>query len=394
MPPQLPPQQPEDDPAIVLDGFDGLKNTIGLTALGPRDLAEAINIDIDDRGKVYRRRGYTKVVSGSYGSLYNGEDGRVYGVSNGVLGIINPNYSFTALSSQDGGYDYFFAVLPLETQPDAGGLTIGTEPLTYTQVGASIYFSNSIASGIIDTVGLQLLPWGSTPDIFLSPVVNPTATLPAVAGKLIGKPPLATSLGYYNGRIYLAQGPTLWYTELYLYNYVDKTKTFYQFEGDITMIGTVGDGIYVGTTEGCWFLAGPGNPLKRTRVLDSPVIPGSMVYIPGELANPPQVGTEPDTEMQVAISFLTTNGFCVGNDGGKCYNLTESKFFFPKMVSAAAAFRRQDGYNQYVAVTNSGGSPVSTARIGDYVDAQIIRGDVLSAEVAENATINTVHGAN
>lgn len=391
MPPQLPPQQPEDDPAIVLDGFDGLKNTIGLTALGPRDLAEAINIDIDDRGKVYRRRGYTKVVSGSYGSLYNGEDGRVYGVSNGVLGIINPNYSFTALSSQNGGYDYFFAVLPLETQPDAGGLTIGTEPLTYTQVGASIYFSNSIASGIIDTVGLQLLPWGSTPDIFLSPVVNPTATLPAVAGKLIGKPPLATSLGYYNGRIYLAQGPTLWYTELYLYNYVDKTKTFYMFEGHITMLGTVGDGIYVGTTEGCWFLKGPANPMTRNRVLDSPVIPGSMVYIPGELANPQQINLQTDTPLQVSIAFMTNNGFCVGKDGGEAYNLTEDKFFFPSMTRSSALYRRQDGVNQYVTVNDSGGSPVNAARIGDYIDAEIVRGTTYWVDVNEGfVTLDTL----
>ena len=393
MPPQLPPQQPEDDPAIVLDGFDGLKNTIGLTALGPRDLAEAINIDIDDRGKVYRRRGYKKVVSGSYGSLYNGEDGRVYGVSNGVLGIINPDYSFTALSSQDGGYDYFFAVLPLETQPDAGGLTIGTEPLAYTQVGTSIYFSNSVASGVIDTVGLQLLPWGSTPDIFLSPVVNPTATLPAVAGKLIGKPPLATSLGYYNGRIYLAQGPTLWYTELYLYNYVDKTKTFYQFEGDITMVGTVGDGVYVGTTEGCWFLAGPGNPLKRTRVLDSPVIPGSMVYIPGELANPQQVGLQTDTPLQVSIAFLTSSGFCVGKDGGEAYNLTEDKFFFPQTTRASALYRRQDGVNQYITVNDTGGAPVNAARIGDYIDAEIIRGNAIWAELSDTIGLSATAGA-
>jgi hypothetical protein len=157
---------------------------------------------------------------------------------------------------------------------------------------------------------------------------------------------------------------------------VDKTRGFLQFEGDTTMLGEVADGLYVGTTEGVWFCEGPAFPLKRTRVMDSPVIPGSMVYVPGELANPPQVGVNADTEMLVSIMFQTTRGICVGLDGGKAYNLTESKFFFPQTKRSAALWRRQDGMTQYIGVNDSQGEPVNGARIGDYVDATIIRGNV------------------
>lgn len=372
LPPQ--PQQVTEDPTIVLDGFDGLRNTVGLTSLGPRDLAAAVNIDLDDRGKARRRRGVTQVSTGDYHSLFNGEDGRVYGVKNNALGVINPDYSFTSL------------VTGIGSDPMGGAAS-----LAYAQVGHNIYYSNVNTSGVINTKLLSVSPWGSDPDIFLSPVVNPTATLPAVAGKLIGKPPLATSLTYYNGRIYLAQGKVLWYTELFTYNYVDKTKTFYMFEGHITMLGTVGDGIYVGTTEGCWFLKGPANPMTRNRVLDSPVIPGSMVYIPGELANPQQINLQTDTPLQVSIAFMTNNGFCVGKDGGEAYNLTEDKFFFPSMTRSSALYRRQDGVNQYVTVNDSGGSPVNAARIGDYIDAEIVRGTTYWVDVNEGfVTLDTL----
>jgi hypothetical protein len=352
------PQSPPEDEPIVLDGFDGLKNTVSPKDLGPRDLAQAINVDLDDKGKARRRRGMTQVTSGNFHSLFNGEDGRVYGVKNGELGVIHPDYSFASLGVATGG-DY----------------ASGAAALSYVQVGRDIYYSCATDNGVIDTSSLSWRAWGSSQDIFLSPVVNPTATLPAIAGKLIGRPPLATQLAYYNGRIYLAQGRTLWYTELFSYNFVNKTRTFYGFEGDITLVGSVGDGLYVGTTEGCWFLAGPSNPLRRTRVLDSPVVPGSLCYIPAELANPPQVGVQADTPIQVSIMFMTTRGMCVAKDGGEAYNLTEDKFFFPVAQRSAALYRRQDGVNQYVVVNDSEGQPMNGARFGDYVDAEIIRGN-------------------
>jgi hypothetical protein len=136
----------------------------------------------------------------------------------------------------------------------------------------------------------------------------------------------------------------------------------------------VGDGLYVGTQEGCWFLSGSTlKELKRVRVLDSPVIPGSMVYMPAEIANPPQVDLGQDTPVSLGVLFLTVNGYCAGQNGGQCFNLTESKFIFPEAVSAKALYRVQDGVHQYVAVLDSGGAPTSSAAIGDYVDVELIR---------------------
>jgi len=328
-----------------------------------------VNIDLDDDGQAHRRRGTTQVASGNYHSLFNSENGVVYVVCNGTLSILNPDYSLVALQSGIG------------SDPASGG-----SGLVYTQVGRYIYFTSPTNKGIIDTMEQTVGSWGPAQDFFFSPVVNPTSTLPAIRGRLLGPPPFATTLAYFNGRLYLGTGKTVWATELFAYGLVDKTKGFIHFEGDVTMLGEVSDGLYVGTSEGVWFLAGPAYPLRRTRVMDSPVIPGSMVYVPGELANPPQVGVNADTEVLVSIMFMTTRGICVGLDGGKCYNLTESKIFFPVAKRSVGFFRRQDGMNHYIVVNDSEGAPLNGARIGDYVDATIVRGNAYWMTINENAT--------
>src|SRR5271155_336314 len=219
-----PPPQP--GAPVVYGKFDGLKNTIQAERLSVRDLSRAQNVVLDDDGQASRRRGFTLQLSGNAHGLFTASQGYptliVYG---GVLGVLQPNFTFASL-----GY-------AINTDPG-----LGLEPLAYIQVGMNVYFSSPIDRGIVNLETLTVSPWGSGEDYWLSPVVNPTATLPAVAGRLLRQPPNATSLAYFRGQILLAQGTTLWGTVPYLYNYIDTTRGFKQFEGNITMVGAVDDG--------------------------------------------------------------------------------------------------------------------------------------------------------
>ena len=344
------PAQPPIQDSVLFQKFTGLRNTVTAERLEQGELQTAINVDLDDAGQLRRRRGYAQVGSGNYHSLFRG-DFATFVVRNDVLGVLNPDYSHTALQSG-----------------------VGSERLAYVQVAGNVYFSSSLVSGQINE-SLTVSAWGAVSEAgtWLSPVVNPTSTLAAVGGRLLGKPPMATALTYYNGRIYMAHGKTVWATDLYLYNYVDKTRTFLQFESDVTMIGAVTNGIYVGTTADVWFLSGAQlSELKRMPMMNYGALPGSALPVPAELVNP-QVPNRPQPESKNALLFMSTSGLCVGLDGGMVYNLTQNQVLFPDAVSVAAMFRRQDGINQYVGVADSGGSPSSTARIGDYVDAEIRR---------------------
>lgn len=335
--------------SVVLQKFAGLKNTVTEERLTPAQLAKAINIDIDDAGQIRRRRGATQVAEGNFHSVFSDED-RVIGVRDGFLGIIYPDYSFKAIKSN-----------------------IGSAPICYVKVGDKIYFSSQLYSGVInedDTVS----PWGqqSSENMWLSPVVNPTSTYDEIRGKFIGAPPVATSLAYFNGRIYMANGSDVWATELYLYDYVDKTRNYLSFESEVTVIGAVTDGLYVGTKTAVWFMSGAFSQMQRILMMKSGALPGSLVSVPGELVNP-QIPIDQQAPSKTAVLFLSTVGLCAGLDNGVCYNLTQNEVLFPAADNVAAMFRRQDGINQYVGVADSAGSPASAARIGDYVDAEIRR---------------------
>ena len=355
-----PPQEQQPDPSVMLRKFVGLKNTVLPERLGPDELAVAINVDLDDAGMLHRRHGRTKRLSGDWGGMFTSDDGTVYGVHAGNLVRVNPDYSFDVLQ---------------------GGWPTPAPKVAWVQVGPMIYFSSPNNSGKIDLNNMAVVPWQgpnlgapTPPGVtapsdgwWYSPVVNPTSGLPAIRGKSLGPPPVATILSYFNGRIYLACGRTVWFTELYLYDYVDKTKNVWHFEADVTMIGPVSDGVYVGTKEGVWFIDKQWRmeaqtlAAKRVRVLDFGVIPGSMVYVPAELANPPQVGLEQDTPVKVSVLFLTQAGYCGGQDGGVCYNYSETKFIFPGITTAAAMFlHHQSGVNQFIAVTDGGTWAINT----------------------------------
>jgi hypothetical protein len=340
-----PPELPE---SIILQQFAGMKNTVSPERLTGAELERAINVDLDDAGQLRRRRGYDLKLAGSFHSIKS-IGGKVYGAKDGVLGIIRPDYTFFSLS-----------------------VTVGAAPVCYTSVADDVYFSTALTAGIIaddETVSA----WGATggQGEWLSPVINPTDTLGAISGKLLGDPPRATAIEAYKGRIYLAQGSTLWATELFKYHYVDRTKGFMQFEHDIVLLMAMTDGLYVGTTQGIYFIQGVLGEFKLSMVAASPVLPGSGVWVPADLVHP-QAANQPIPTGEAAV-FMTEAGICAGFDSGTCYNLTQARVVFPQAISAAALFRQDSGANTYVAVADSAGGPNANARIGDYVDAEIIR---------------------
>jgi hypothetical protein len=335
--------------SIVLSTFSGLKNTVSRERLQAHELETATNVDIDDAGQLRRRRGLTLLLAGSYHSIRGPLADKAYGVKDGVLGIIRPNGSFYTL-----------------------GINIGVAPVCYTEVNEEVYFSSSSMSGVI-TLNETVQPWGQTDGqgFWDSPVYTPTETLGEVGGSLLGDPPKATQIEAYKGRIYLAQGKALWATELYRYHYVDRTKAFLPFEHDITLVMAVGDGLYVGTTGGMYFLQGILGSFKLQQITSAAVLPGSGVFVPAELVHPQAAnGPVPTT---AAVVCFTNEGVLACFDGGTSYNLTNARVLFPEGIAAAGLFRQGDGANQYIAAVDSAGAPTSTARIGDYIDAEIIR---------------------
>lgn len=329
---------------VTFGVWSGLKNTVSAKRLRPEDLQKAENIDLDDEGMARRRRGWAEVATGDWHSVWEGET-RTFAVKDGSVGVVHPDYSFTALQ--------------------AGA---GSKRVSFEQIKDVTYFSSEAVSGKIladDTVQA----WGASNDAgtWVSPVVSPTSTLTEVAGRLLKAPPMATEIMEHNGRMWFAHGNMLWASELYLPDYVDSTRTFFQLESKITALGKVEDGFYVGTTRGLFFMSGPLAQLRQRQVLQCGVLAGSMVTADAAL-----VGAEAGASA-LAVMFTSEEGICVGQPGGVVHNVTQSRVLLPTAISAAAMFRKQDGLNQYISAMESAGTPTSTARVGDYVDAEIVR---------------------
>lgn len=339
-----PPDLPE---SIVLGSFTGIKNTVSAERLGQSDLEAAVNVDIDDVGQLRRRRGRRRVSTAHHHSLVDLK-GLTLVVRDGVLGALDRGYTFTPIAP------------------------VGMDPLCYTRVGDTIYFASRSASGkIIDG---QALPWGEQggDGQWISPVIRPTETLGAISGKLLSAVPYATEIEAYKGRIYLAAGRVLWVTELYLYDKLERTRGFLMFEDDITMLRGVEDGLYVGTTAQLLFLQGTfAEGLKMSTVMNCGVTQGSSVLVPWSKVHP-RARTQPVPEGYGPV-FMTGDGICLGLDNGEVYNLTQERVVFPGAIRAAALYREDQGANTYVAVADSAGGPSANARIGDYVDAEIVR---------------------
>lgn len=337
----LPPQGPPE--SVTLQQFLGVKNTVAPERLKPGELEAAVNVDIDDEGQPRRRRGYTQVDAEPHHSLFTASWGTL-GVRSGVLGRIEPGYSFTPIT--------------------AG---VGDAPVAFLETAQFVFYSSVAASGKIRS-DLTVEPWGNADGpTWLSPVVNPTATLSPIAGRLLGSPPTATAMVESGGRIYLAHENLIWATEMFAYDYVDRTRSFMQFEDRITGMGSVQDGFYVGTEAKTYFLTGSLGQMRRVEVNPEGTLDGSMIDVAADLVRPES------SVSRGAVLFMTKRGLCVGLDSGICYNMTQSRVTFPQAERVAAMLRQQDGMAHYVGVTDSRGAPTSNARIGDYVDAEIRR---------------------
>lgn len=339
--------EPDLPESIILGAFDGIRNTVNRERLSPADLEAAVNVDIDDAKQLRRRRGQTKVHSASHHSAFKARIGHVV-VRDGVLGLLGTDYTHEPLA------------------------TVGSDPLDYAEVGDVLFYASRTVSGKI--VDGENLPWGRQGggSEWLSPVIAPTDTLGAVNGKILKAPPIASIIEAHKGRMFLGDGRLIWVTELYLYDKVDATRGWIPLEHDLTMLASVEAGLLVGTKGGLMMLSGSqAKGWKVTNISRSPVIRGSAVRVPSEVAHP--AARESVVPMGNAWMFLTSDGICAAFDDGQVYNLTEKRMQFPDGQNAAAMFREQDGMAQYVASVNSGGTPAGNMAIGDHIDAEIRR---------------------
>ena len=384
----------------TIDDFKGLNILDRPESAGPGELQKAMNVDIDRNLDARRRKGYTRIYAGNVHSMW-GDGAKVLFREDTYLRTLNPDYSATTLRedlrvNQRMAYEKIFDKIYFSDELITGitdgrtawgwGVDVPPQPYLDRTSGlmppgkylCSLTYEKSDGqeSGAPSSTSITLVLRGgvtisgitpstdsnvSSVNVYLSTANGeklyrafsvPNGTTSATYGgdtksfniplitQFLSPPPPGQNIKYYNGRIYIAQGSYLWYTEPYAYEMVNLAHNYLPLDGRITLLAPVRDGIWLSTGKETifWKVDDPEKPSKRDVKSIWGVIEGTQQII--DLSQ--------GEEKIWGWMWLGKDGIHLGLDGGHIRNLTWSKWMPPDASIGTALLREEMGLNQYI----------------------------------------------
>jgi len=385
---------------IIFGRSKGVDNKHDLAGLDY--LSVGVNVDIDANNKIRRRRGHNVILSGDIHSLWSNGDICLFIEGGNLKRLHSDLQTVEVLAPVKGPCAYLSAIgkvyvtdgssglviedgvarkwgvdspPPPDVAPATGGMRAGRYGVCLTHVmpdgresGAStpVFFEGSggiAVSGITHPPSGFVRVYVTPPDgdtfFRVAELRNGEATVTYTGATsdiplrfpYLSPPPAGHMLCYFNGRIYIAVGNLLYYTEAYQPERCDIGYSFFRMNGRITMLMPVKDGLWVSDGQ-IWFLQGSG-PEEFSKMLKAPynAVEGTACRIDGKYVDTPGDGVIVTTEM----------GICVCGNGGSFKNETEDRVAFAAAKHGAGLVRRHDGMVQYLGIVNGDdGRPVNT----------------------------------
>lgn len=278
-------------------GFSGINNRQKPEELKPGELSYARNVDIDDTKRLMRRDGYDRVAVGNYHSLWS-DGSTCFVVKAGNMFSVNSDFSTTLLR-----------------------VNVGDSPMSYVSVNGVVYYTNGAVIGYVENG------------------VDYQFAAPSVSFKVA--PPAGQLIEYFNGRLFIARGPVLWFTDALAFGRVDTRKGFKQLPSDIQMLRAVDGGIFVSDQEQTHFLSGASPEKFLLNGVCSASIP---VTGPATIQ-----GNKFSNEIKGSVAFFTTeDGLCAGLSDGTVIQLTANTYKLPTVKRGAVLIRENSDRIQLV----------------------------------------------
>jgi len=278
----------------LFSGTTGWNNIADPTRLkidfetGIVELAEALDVDIDDNGRISRRLGQVRIATGSYHSIfYEGVDCFVVIELASEAAIYKVNTDNTLVGVRSG-----------LTQ----GLRMG-----WCQTKLGLYYSNGVQSGRI-VAGVSYT-WVATT------YVGPPTT------RTFGTPPLGTRLALFATSMCVVNGSIVNYSEPLGYGLFDNARSRLRFGSDVKMFKPIDGGVWASDSKRTYFLEGSNiKELIRHPRLECPAHEYSEAigYINGA-----DFGLSPDVGECAAWSC--NDGLCIGTPQGQLIVVTKDK---------------------------------------------------------------------
>lgn len=397
-------------------------------------LRDAENVDLDRHGKPARRAGYTRAVAASGAhSLWGDEgfpfglyvdagrlmglreDGEAFQLASG-LGLQPVSYALAAGSvywssaAQNGrvtagGSVGTWGVASPQGAPSAvaassGGLYAGTYQVTATFLSLTGEESGAPQATLVDVPaggGIQLAAIPQPPDaswrvrIYASPangdVLYSALTLPAgMIAALLGQhqpgKPLETQfldtlppghiVRWLNGRLYVAVGNALVWSEALRYGLTRLAHNQLGFAATLSMMEPLGAGdelagIFVASGPKTYWLPGTDPANFHAKIVRAHgVVPGTSIQVSGDVFG--LETTEP------VVYWLDDAGTaCLGLPGGTVVPLRQNQASAPAAAGGASLYRNENGLKQVL--TALAGATERGLAIGDKAECTVIRHD-------------------
>jgi len=186
--------------------------------------------------------------------------------------------------------------------------------------------------------------------------ITASATGRALKTRYITPPPAGRVLAYSGGRIYIADGPIVWYTEPIQYGRCRKASSFLQFPADVSIMSGVAGGLYVASDKTYWLAGTDPQTFTSKIVLEFGAAPHTLTALP-----------EPDTWM-----WYSDRGMVQAGPGGAIKELQHAELFLDAANTGASLYMEEEGIKQIVSVTQPK-NIAAVAASSSYVDMEVRR---------------------
>lgn len=288
-------------------------------------LRDALNVDITTEGSVKTRKGYTRALAAADGHS-------LWAPPSGAYALYCDAGAVYRLDVSDG------SLTKTLIAPGMGVLA----PVRYAQVNEAVYFTDTVSARTYHPTPGPTADWGS-------------AQATQVGDRQLVPMPPGSAIAHHGGRLLVAVGQALIYSEPFTPHLRDPARGFEMFPAPITCISAVERGVVVVADKTYW-VAG-GFPAQEVRAV--------LEY--GAPAQQPVL--RPDGSAQ----WMSARGVAVCSKDGEIKNVQEERMALQVAGEAATFFRESDGTRTVVVSLPEPGS--LAAGVGSYAQARIVRKD-------------------
>lgn len=396
----------------------GMDNRLSDLDIPADILRNAVNVDVLSSGRVRRRRGIVqRAASAGAHSLFSDDTRMLWGTAT-QLKSCNLNFapttlltdvrlasplSFVSMNNETyftneqingkvntvGAYERW-GTTPPTTAPIATSLDVA--PLdTYYQVTCTFVLASGeesgaplgtrVLGGSDGTISLSSIPVSldsrvtyvrlyvtdKDGDVFYKSVDilngvtayivrGPFGTGKKLMTQFMQPMPPGQLIEYYNGRLYVAVGNMVVFTEALRYGVYHPQFNYYMFPERVTLLKAVDDGLYI-SSDITYFIKGEPKPNAKAGALPAdltPILPYKAIE-----------GATCDLSYTHDVMWLSERGFVLGGGGGAVKNLTEDRIAMDIAQRGCMGMLEVNGLKSIVAIMReSTANPIAS---DDYV---------------------------